>query len=221
MTVDDRADPGPATARRTRADARRNRERLLGAAVDLVAEHGPNVPMEAIARRAGVGIATLYRHFPDRPSLFRQVQLDVLGRCADEAEAALREEPDAFAALARYMHKAVDLRASAVMPLLTRWVPRDDALVAARVRGRAAIDALMERAHRERVVRPEVGTGDIAMLIIRVSMPIPGVSAGENLELSHRHLELLLDGFLPFLAADALPGPTVGLDDLAVAPDRL
>ena len=52
--------------RRTRADARRNREQILRAAADLILEHGPTTTMELIARRAKVGIATLYRHFPDR-----------------------------------------------------------------------------------------------------------------------------------------------------------
>jgi AcrR family transcriptional regulator len=204
--------------RRMRADAARNREQILRAAVEMIVEFGDAVPMEVIARRAGVGAATLYRHFPDRANLYTQVRLDVLTRSADEAEAALREEKDAFAALARYMHKAVDLRASAVMPLLRDRVADDEHLAAARARGRAAVDTLVARAHRERALRPEVSTGDIAMLIIRVSRPIPGVSTAENIGLSHRHLELLLDGFVHFLGADPLPGPAISADELA--PDR-
>src|ERR1700754_5100739 len=123
-----------------RADAVRNRDRILRATVDLVLEQGPTVPMEAIARRARVGVATVYRHFPDRSSLLTHVQLECLRAAADQAEAALAEERDAFAALARYMHKAVDLRVSAVMPMLNDRVQFDDELIAARSRGRAAID---------------------------------------------------------------------------------
>jgi AcrR family transcriptional regulator len=79
-----------------REDARRNRERLLVAARDAFVEHGAGAPLDDIARRAGVGIATLYRRFPDRPALQRQVALDLLDRSAREAAAALAAEPDAI-----------------------------------------------------------------------------------------------------------------------------
>jgi len=203
-----------------RADAVRNHDRILRATVDLVLEQGPSTGMEAIARRAGVGGATVYRHFPDRASLLTQVQLECLTAAADEAEAALTEERDAFAALARYMHKAVELRVSAVMPLLNERVIADEELLAARRRGRAAIDSLVDRAHREGALRPEVTTGDISMLIIRVSRPVPGITATENLELSHRHLEILLNGFLNVLGDQPLPGPTISIDQLATSPAR-
>lgn len=208
-----------ARGRPLRADAARNRGQILRATVELVVEHGPTVPMEAIARQAGVGVATLYRHFPDRATLYSQAQLEVLRLAADEADAALREERDAFAALARYMHRAVDLRVSAVMPLLNEHVPDDRLVEAARRRGLDAIDRLVARAHRERAIRPEVSSGDIALLIIRVSRPIPGVPAADNHRLSHRHLELLLDGFVHFLGADRLPGPAVTLEELGPVPD--
>src|SRR3954471_5438261 len=203
-----------------RADAVRNHDRILRATVDLVLEQGPSTGMEAIARRAGVGVATVYRHFPDRASLLTQVQLECLTAAADEAEAALTEERDAFAALARYMHRAVELRVSAVMPLLNERVIADEELLAARRRGRAAIDSLVDRAHREGALRPEVTTGDISMLIIRVSRPVPGITATENLELSHRHLEILLNGFLNVLGDQPLPGPTISIDQLATSPAR-
>src|SRR4051794_32627452 len=96
--------PGPvADGRPLRADARRNREQLLEAARDVFVEHGPNAPLDEIARRAGVGIATLYRRFPDRESLMRAVVLDVLARVGHQARLAQAEEPDALAALIRYM----------------------------------------------------------------------------------------------------------------------
>ncbi|MCA1656080.1 MAG: TetR/AcrR family transcriptional regulator, partial [Pseudonocardiaceae bacterium] len=79
--------------RRTRSDALRNREQILRSAVDLMVEQGPTVPLEMIARRAGVGIATLYRHFPDRMVLLRQLALDLLTQSAAEATRALAEEP--------------------------------------------------------------------------------------------------------------------------------
>src|SRR6059058_3759513 len=101
------ATPSSGGAPRMRADARRNRDQILVAARDIFADHGPGAPLEEIARRAGVGIGTLYRRFPDRPSLLRAVALDMLSRVAQEAQLALAEEPNAFQALARYMHRAL------------------------------------------------------------------------------------------------------------------
>src|SRR5438445_6413969 len=101
-----------------RPDARRNRDQVLAAARDVFVDAGVDAPLDEVARRAGVGIATLYRRFPDRDALVRAVALDVLDRTAQEARRALAEEPDPFNGLARYMHRALDLRISAVMPAL-------------------------------------------------------------------------------------------------------
>jgi AcrR family transcriptional regulator len=117
---------GPLDGRPLRADARRNREQLLAAARDVFVEQGPGAPLDEIAKRAGVGIATLYRRFPDRESLMRTVLLDVLGRVGHQARLAQAEEPDAFSALVRYMHEAVDLRIAAVIPALLGQVTLED-----------------------------------------------------------------------------------------------
>jgi AcrR family transcriptional regulator len=205
--------------RRTRADAVRNREQILRAAVDLLVEEGANVPLEMIARRAKVGIATLYRHFPDRMVLLRQVALDVLAQATAEAEAALREEPDAFTALARYLHAAIDLRIGIVMPMLAERLPVDDEVRAARDTSEHAMEAVVRAAHEEESLRPDVGSGDIGLLMIRMTPPLPvALSPEDNHRLSHRHLELVLDGLLRFLAVDALPGRPLGLSELGAIP---
>lgn len=208
--------------RRTRADALRNREQILRAAVDLLIEQGPNVPLEMIARRAKVGIATLYRHFPDRTVLLRQVGLDLLNQAVTAGENAIAEEQDAFTALARWMHDAIDLRISAVMPMLAEQFSDDPELDHARNRSRDVMDMMVRTAHEEESLRPDVSTGDIGMLVIRLSTPLPGgISAEDNLRLSHRHTELLLDGMLQFMAVDSLPGPVLTFEELrAMGPRR-
>lgn len=201
--------------RRTRADARRNREQILRAATDLIVEQGPTAPMELIARRARVGIATLYRHFPDRSTLLRQVAMKTLHTSAEEARTALEEEPDAFTALARYMHDSIDMRIGVVMPVLADRVSVDDELIAARTEYHGAHDALITAAHLEGSLRPDVTAGDISLLIIRLTPPVPApISPGDNYHLSHRHLELMLDGMLGFLAHQQLPGPSISFDEL-------
>src|SRR5262249_16759489 len=111
--------------RRLRADARNNRRRLVEAARDVLIERGPAAPLDEIARRAGTGIATLYRHFPDRQALIRDVILDTLLRTNDEARQAASEEPDPSRALARYMHRAIDVRTAAVIPAQLAEAPLD------------------------------------------------------------------------------------------------
>lgn len=205
--------------RRTRADALRNREQILRAAVDLIIEQGLTAPMDLIARRAKVGIATLYRHFPDRSVLLRQVALDMLRQDAFEATTALREEPDAFAALSRYMHDSIDLRIGAVMPVLVERVEMDEELLAARLECRQAVDALVAAAHREGSLRLDVTSGDIGLLIIRFTPPLPGAMAPEdNHRLSHRHLELLLDGLVRVMFDQELPGPAMSVEELTRIP---
>lgn len=210
--------------RRARADARRNREQILRAAADLIVEQGPATTMELIARRAKVGIATLYRHFPDRTSLLRQVALDTLHTHIEVATKALEEEPDAFTALARYMHDSIDLRiGTIILALAGRFAP-DDELLEARRRSRRAQNALITAAHQEGSLRPDVTAGDISLLAIRVTPPLPGMfSIEDNHRLSHRHLEVILDGLLRFVSNENLPGPAFSFDDtlqLGPGPDN-
>jgi len=210
--------PGPGRvegARPLRADARRNREQLMAAARDVFVEQGPDAPLDEIARRAGVGIATLYRRFPDRESLMRAVVLDVLARVGHEARLAQAEEPEALAALVRYMHGALDLRIAAVIPALLGQVTLDDdEMLRARDAAVRPVQAMIDRAHAEGTLRPEVTFGDIGLMIIRISRPLPGPFPRHvNESLGHRHLDLLVGGLVG-VGARQLGGPSLSLDDL-------
>jgi AcrR family transcriptional regulator len=218
-------DAGLATgARRLRADAQRNRDQLLVAARDVFVEEGADAPLENISGRAGVGIATLYRHFPDRQSLMRAVVLEVLGKLAYETRLALAEEPDAFEALRRYMHRAVNLRVAAVIPALLGEVSlQDDEMLRARNEASRPLQAIVDAAHSAGSLRQEVTFGDIGLLVIRFSRPLPGGFPRDlNDQLAHRHLELLISGLHATDNAhgEVLGGPAMTLDDLRnVAPD--
>ena len=204
-----------------RADAHRNREQVLLAARDVFIEQGPGAPLDDIARRAGVGIATLYRRFPDRQALIRALAFELWVDGGREARLALTEEPDAFRALARYMHRALDLRIAAAMPALVGQLPlqdedgrraRDDAV--------APVQAIIDAAQTEGTLRPDVAFADIGLMLIRLSRPLQPFDRTVNDSLAHRHLELLLDGLRADRASLTLPGPAVTLDGLrAVARD--
>ena len=98
-------------ARRPRSDAIRNRERLLEAAAAVFSAGGPDASLEAVAKRAGVGIGTLYRHFPTREALFEAVyrhEVDQLAELADQ----LGREAAPVEALRRWLHANVRLVAT-------------------------------------------------------------------------------------------------------------
>lgn len=180
-----------------RVDALRNRERLLKAARDAFVEQGVDVPLEDIAQRAGLGIATLYRRFPDRVTLIRAVALYVLGQVAAEARAALAEEGDSFRALARYLHRSLDLRIAAVMPVLggTVDIDHDEELKQARDGLASLFEAIVRAAWGSGQLRTDIGLGDIGLMVIRLARPLPGAFPKEfDDAAAHRQLDIMLDG---------------------------
>jgi AcrR family transcriptional regulator len=163
----------------------------------------------------------LYRRFPDRRALIREVVLDALQCTVEEAHQAAGEEPDQFAALARYMHRAIDVRTEAVIPALLGQIPFDDEEIAsARQAGLTAVQALVDAAHRVGVLRPDVTSGDVGMLTVRLSRPLPGGFPPEvDHRLSHRHLSLVIDGLRTTPQQPAqLGGPALTLADLGEFP---
>jgi AcrR family transcriptional regulator len=200
-----------------RADAKLNRDRILSAASDAFVERGPSVPLDDIARRAGTGIATLYRRFPDRQSLMRAVVLDALERTADEARRAAEEESDPFEALVRYMHRALDIRTGAVIPALLDEIAIDDEeMTRARTAGSDALQGIIDAAHHAGTLRREVTFADIGLLIVRMSRPLPGPFPRDvNDSLGHRHLDLVVAGLRAGdHRAGEISGPALRLADL-------
>ena len=99
------------SCRRPRADAVRNRERVLEAAKAVFSAGGPDASLEAVARRAGVGIGTLYRHFPTREALFEAVyrrEVEQLGELAEQ----LKSEAEPVDALRRWLRSNVEFVAT-------------------------------------------------------------------------------------------------------------
>ena len=197
-----------------RADARRNREALLSQAAELIAEHGPAVALDDIARAAGVGNATLYRHFPDRAALLRAIAVQVIGASAEAAEQALAEETGSFQALARYLHEVLRVRVAWVMPAIAGALdPGDPELAALRRRSVAAMTTLIENAQRDGVIRADITFGDISQLLIRLARPLPpGHGHAVQDAAAQRHLAIVLAGLRP--GGGSLPGAGLALADL-------
>jgi AcrR family transcriptional regulator len=206
-----------------RADATRNLQRLLAAAREAVAEKGAGVPLDEVAQRAGVGIATLYRRFPDRDTLLRAVVLDALTETRDAAEAAERDHPgEPFEALAAYLRTALELRVSAVMPQVLDVLDlmADDDVDRAREASAVATQRLVDAAHEGGAIAPDVTFADIGMMLVRLARPLPGpLPADQKHALARRHLELFLRGLRADARSDepraALVGPALSRVELS------
>jgi AcrR family transcriptional regulator len=211
------AAPAPHKVTRPRADALRNRERIVTAAREMFVEHGPDVPLDEIARRAGVGNATVYRNFPDRDALVREVVCSVMDRTVAAAETALAESGDAFEALERFVHTSADERISALCPMISSTFDQNHPdLEAARERSEQVIEAVMERARAAGQLRTDVGVGDLMVAVAQLSRPPAGTGCMDVDRFVHRHLQLFLDG-LRTPARSVLPGTAVTLEDLRQA----
>ncbi|MFE9218622.1 TetR/AcrR family transcriptional regulator [Streptomyces lavendulae] len=204
----------PGRVPKPRADAVRNRERILAAAREMLVETGAEAPLDEIARRAGVGNATLYRHFPDRSALVHHVVLYVMDRVTAQAEDSLAEEADAFAALCRFTHAAADERIGALCPMLAAGFDREHPeLLAARDALETAVETLVATGQRDGLLRTDIGVGDLMVALSQLSRPLPGTDCGGADRFVHRHLQLFLDG-LRAPARSQLPGAAATLQDL-------
>ncbi|MFD3437558.1 TetR/AcrR family transcriptional regulator [Streptomyces sp. NPDC058685] len=199
---------------RPRADALRNRERIVSAAREMFVEFGADVPLDDIARRAGVGNATLYRHFPDRSGLVREVVISVMSRTCDRVDQAVAEEEDPFAAVRRFVHAAADERIGALCPMLAGGFDQDHPdLHAGRERLEESVLGLIERAQSAGRMRTDVAVGDLMVALSQLTRPLPGIGCLGIDRYVHRHLQLFLDG-LEAPARSELPGKAATMEDL-------
>ena len=176
-----------------RADALRNRQQLMTAAVELFAERGVDVPLDEVARRAGVSIGTLYNHFPNRGALLDAVLPDWAAEVDRLAEAALAD-PDPWRGFAGFMDGLFDIQA--------RNAPMNDAIARTPVgpvdvasecgRTGGVLESVVNRARAAGVLRPDFGAGDLATMIGAMSKVI-ALSDGDDAAW-RRHLGFVLDG---------------------------
>jgi AcrR family transcriptional regulator len=162
------ADQSAATVRRPRADAVRNRERVLEAAKAVFSAGGPDASLEAVARRAGVGIGTLYRHFPTREALFEAVYRREVQQLGDLAE-QLQSEAEPVDALRRWLRSNVEFVAtkkgmSAALALAAHGSSELSAFTFDRLT--KAVGALLDRAAAAGEVRSDISPEDLLRALV-------------------------------------------------------
>jgi AcrR family transcriptional regulator len=187
-----------------RADARRNRERVVAAARAVFGEHGREAQMDDVARRAGVGVGTVYRHFPTKQALLAALIVDAFDRIAAEAARAL-DEPDAWEALTRVLWFAAENLAAD--RAFSEAMASDVEIPAGATAGQASLQAslaeLMRRAQAAGDLRPDAVLDDIPMVMCGVGMG--RIKEHRCHEAWRRHLAIVIDGLRASSASGTLP----------------
>ncbi|MFF3905488.1 TetR/AcrR family transcriptional regulator [Streptomyces sp. NPDC001848] len=181
-----------------RADARRNYERLLKAAAEAFAEHGENASLDDIAKRAGVGSGTLYRHFPTRQDLLEAAYVDRVRAMAARADEIARELP-AGEALVEWLNElcAGTIQVRGMKALLGSAVTDGSsaAVTACGTSMKEAAARLVEAAQKEGTLRADVKPIEILRLAHGVATASE-LADGQGKDI-RRYLSLLTDGLRP------------------------
>jgi len=188
-----------------RSDARRNRARVLVAAEDVFSEVGLRAQIDEVARRAGVGVGTVCRHFPTKQALVEAVLEAMYESLLEDAQQALgQSDPGVafhtfFVALSEFQarHRALAEHMATEIDLPISAQSVRDAL-------RGAIGELVERAQDAGAIRPDIGPADVAMLFSGVAHAT-ALAGDLQPVLRERYVALILDGLRP-LEASRLPG---------------
>jgi AcrR family transcriptional regulator len=185
------------TNRPLRADARRNHERILDGARSVFAEYGAAAQMDDVARRAGVGVGTVYRHFPTKEALMGELVRQKFRLFADRAREALDEEGEPFAALTDMMRRNAETTAHDVATQQVLAGAGEQIWAQAQAEQEELIaltGELIARARSAGTIRPDVRATDIGMLMCGVcssmAFSIPGFDW-------RRHLDLAIDTLRP------------------------
>jgi AcrR family transcriptional regulator len=199
--------PPASTRPPLRRDAQRNRDRILAATRAAFQERGLDVGVDEIARRAGVGMGTLYRHFPTKDALIDAVVDARFAELTALAEEAL-EAPDAWEGFRAFLVSAVELQTTDrgfKDALAARG--RDEARVkAARRKLHRVLERLVARGVDEGALRSDIASEDVSVLLwatARIVERTADVAPGQP----QRFLAMHLDGLRPAAATGPLPAP--------------
>jgi AcrR family transcriptional regulator len=200
-----------------RADAERNRQRLLTAARDLFATRGLHVTLDEVARHAGVGTGTAYRRFPNKDALIDALMVDRIGEFAAIARQCL-EEPDPWVGLTSYFERALALQAAdrGLKEVLFSSGRGRERSTHARRAIAPVVTKLVKRALEAGAVRSDFSTSDVPLINFMLNMV---VDFGRDIEpdLYKRYLAIVLDGLRPRDDLDPLPVAALKVKDFQEA----
>ncbi|MGH3151269.1 MAG: TetR/AcrR family transcriptional regulator [Streptosporangiaceae bacterium] len=181
--------------RRLRADAARNRAAIIEVAREVFAEQGLEAPLEAIAARAGVGIATLYRRFPSREKLVAAALVEQVGAYAEAAERALAAA-DPWAGFAGFVAHICELQAGdrGLSELLSMTLSADEHIERLRRDANDLIVRVIDRAKAQGMLRRDFAGEDLVLLLIATAA-VMDVTRQDAPDAWRRFVALSLDAF--------------------------
>jgi len=206
--------------RRRRRDAEQNHVRIVAAARSVLAEDGGDVAVGRIAEAAGVGVGTVYRHFPDKDALVDAVLDEAFGELIAAAERGL-ESDDAWAGLVGFLQEVGRMHAvnSGLREIVTGSAAGRERAAAMRRQLRPLLRRLVERAHAEGTLRPDVVPEDVVMILWATARVVERAGAVAP-DAWQRLLGLVVDGLRPD-AATPLPAPPLSTAQLdRIAPSK-
>lgn len=181
----------------SRRDAVRNRQRLIAAGREVFAEHGVQATLEEVARRAGLGIGTLYRHFPTRDALIEVIFEEHIAHVLGAAEEAAADE-NAWRGLVHFLERVLPLQAQN-LPLRDVFLrhPAAEGHIAEQRRKIAPLlERTVQRARRQGTLRADFALSDL-LFAMWSFWPLFEATAGVAPNAWRRHLRILLDGMRP------------------------
>jgi AcrR family transcriptional regulator len=195
-----------------RAEAARNDRRILDAAREVFVAD-PSAPIAAVAARAGVGISALYRRYGSKEELLRRLCAEGQRQYIAEAEAALAEEGDPWAAFSTFMRRIVDADThSLVLRLAGTFVPTDE-MYRNGQRAEELNERVLERTKAAGALRYDVEAVDIALLFEQLAA-VRVADEARTRQLRHRYLALILDA-LRNSSGSPLPGPPPSWEEIS------
>lgn len=200
-----------ASSRPLRADAQRNRERILAAAREVFVDQGLSAPLDAIAQRADVGIATLYRRFADRDALVREIALDAFRAVTAAAHGAAASADAGSTTVMRFFQQIIELRLGVLVanlfPVIEAQVRNDAEVASAAAQLGRALDDLVATARSAGELREDVTADDLVGLLALLTRPLPGMPLAYAEQLTPRMLHLLAEGLGTAAATPAPAAP--------------
>ncbi|SDS81171.1 TetR/AcrR family transcriptional regulator [Actinoplanes derwentensis] len=189
-----------------RADAQRNAVKLRTAASELFQEHGLQVSLKEIARRAGVSHGTLYNLFGSREVLIDEVIADLAATRLSAAATRALASADPWQGFAGYLTEVCELQATdpALGDVLTRRYPDASRLMAVCDNSYAATEAIIARAHHDGSLRPDFTASDL-LSFLASHAPLARATASTGSEAWRRQITFMLDGLRTAAATHPLP----------------
>ena len=186
-------DPSRLSGRRSQAA--RNDELILAAAREVFVADA-DAPIAAVAARAGVGISAIYRRWPGKEDLLRQLCRDGLRQYLEEAESALDSDDDAWEAFAGFLRRIIEADVHSLTVRLAGAFRPTDEMFADGKRADELNERLVARTKRAGGLRSDVVARDLPLILEQVTAIRPGVFGDEarTAELRQRYLALILDG---------------------------